>query len=37
VIANALAATHGNRTAAAKRLGLEAKYLLKLIKSLRIE
>jgi DNA-binding NtrC family response regulator len=37
VIANALAASHGNRTAAAKRLGLEAKYLLKLIKSLRIE
>src|SRR5499427_7542644 len=37
VIVNALAATHGNRAAAAKRLGLEAKYLLKLIKSLRIE
>ena len=37
VIVNALAATQGNRAAAAKRLGLEAKYLLKLIKSLRIE
>jgi len=37
VIVNALAATHGNRTAAAKRLGLEAKYLLKLMKSLGIE
>ena len=32
----ALASTHGNRAAAAKLLGLEAKYFLKLMKSLGI-
>jgi two-component system response regulator AtoC len=37
LILKALATTHGNRSAAAKVLGLEAKYLLKLMKSLRIE
>lgn len=37
LILKALAATQGNRSAAAKVLGLEAKYLLKLMKSLRIE
>jgi transcriptional regulator with PAS, ATPase and Fis domain len=37
LISKALATTHGNRSAAAKILGLEAKYLFKLIKSLRIE
>ena len=36
-ILKALARTNGNRSAAAKVLGLEAKYLLKLMKSLRIE
>jgi transcriptional regulator with GAF, ATPase, and Fis domain len=33
----ALATTHGNRAAAARLLGLEAKYFLKLMKSLGIE
>ena len=37
LISNALATTRGNRAAAAKILGLEAKYLFKLIKSLEIE
>ncbi|HTN73326.1 MAG TPA: sigma-54 dependent transcriptional regulator, partial [Methylomirabilota bacterium] len=37
LIRRALAKTQGNRSAAAKVLGLEAKYLLKLMKSLRIE
>jgi transcriptional regulator with PAS, ATPase and Fis domain len=37
LIKKALATTRGNRSAAAKILGLEAKYLFKLIKSLRIE
>jgi DNA-binding NtrC family response regulator len=37
LILKALAATHGNRSAAAKLLGLEAKYFLKLMKSLGIE
>ncbi len=37
LILKALAATQGNRSAAAKVLGLEAKYLLKLMKSLQIE
>ena len=37
LILEALAKTQGNRTAAAKLLGLEAKYLLKLIKSLGIK
>jgi transcriptional regulator with PAS, ATPase and Fis domain len=37
LILKALAGTKGNRTAAAKLLGLEAKYLLKLMKSLAIE
>ena len=37
LILKALATTHGNRSAAAKILGIEAKYLFKLIKSLRIE
>ena len=37
LILKALAKTQGNRAAAAKMLGLESKYLLKLMKSLRIE
>jgi len=37
LIRRALAKTRGNRSAAAKVLGLEAKYLLKLMKSLRID
>ena len=37
LIHKALSRTQGNRTAAAKLLGLEAKYLLKLMKSLGIE
>jgi DNA-binding NtrC family response regulator len=37
LILKALATTRGNRSAAAKVLGLEAKYLLKLMKSLGIE
>src|SRR5262245_55111747 len=37
LINKALSRTQGNRTAAAKLLGLEAKYLLKLMKSLGIE
>jgi transcriptional regulator with PAS, ATPase and Fis domain len=37
LILKALATTHGNRSAAAKLLGLEAKYFLKLMKSLKIE
>jgi transcriptional regulator with PAS, ATPase and Fis domain len=37
LIFKALATTHGNRSAAAKLLGLEAKYFLKLMKSLGIE
>ena len=37
LIVEALSKTHGNRTAAAKLLDLEAKYLLKLIKSLGIK
>ena len=37
LVVNALAKTGGNRAAAARVLGLEAKYLLKLIKSLGIE
>jgi len=37
VILKAIATTHGNRSAAAKLLGLEAKYFLRLMKSLRIE
>jgi two-component system, NtrC family, response regulator AtoC len=37
LVLKALATTHGNRSAAAKLLGLEAKYFLKLMKSLGIE
>jgi DNA-binding NtrC family response regulator len=37
LILKALATTHGNRSAAAKQLGLESKYLLKLMKSLQID
>jgi DNA-binding NtrC family response regulator len=37
LILKALSSTKGNRSAAAKVLGLEAKYLLKLMKSLGIE
>jgi DNA-binding NtrC family response regulator len=37
LILKALATTHGNRSGAAKLLGLEAKYFLKLMKSLGIE
>jgi transcriptional regulator with PAS, ATPase and Fis domain len=37
LLLKALATTHGNRSAAAKLLGLEAKYFLKLMKSLGIE
>jgi DNA-binding NtrC family response regulator len=37
LVLKALSKTSGNRSAAAKMLGLEAKYLLKLMKSLRIE
>jgi DNA-binding NtrC family response regulator len=37
LISKALATAHGNRSAAAKILGLEGKYLFKLIKSLGIE
>jgi DNA-binding NtrC family response regulator len=37
LLLKALASTHGNRSAAAKVLGLEAKYFLKLMKSLGIE
>jgi DNA-binding NtrC family response regulator len=37
LLLKALATTHGNRSAAAKLLGLEAKYFLKLMKSLAIE
>ena len=37
LVLNALRKTDGNRSAAAKVLGLEAKYLLKLMKSLQIE
>lgn len=37
LILKALATTHGNRSAAAKLLGLEAKYFLKLMKSLGVE
>jgi DNA-binding NtrC family response regulator len=37
LLLRALATTHGNRSAAAKLLGLEAKYFLKLMKSLGIE
>ncbi len=37
LVLKALARTQGNRSAAAKLLGLEAKYFLKLMKSLRIE
>jgi two-component system, NtrC family, response regulator AtoC len=37
LILKALATTHGNRSAAAKLLGLESKYFLKLMKSLGIE
>ncbi|MGH7834556.1 MAG: helix-turn-helix domain-containing protein, partial [Candidatus Binatia bacterium] len=37
LILKALSRTQGNRAAAAKMLGLEAKYLLKLMKSLHIE
>ena len=37
LILKALATTNGNRSAAAKLLGLEAKYFLKLMKSLGIE
>jgi transcriptional regulator with PAS, ATPase and Fis domain len=37
LILKALSRTHGNRSAAAKLLGLESKYLLKLMKSLEIE
>jgi len=37
LILKALSRTQGNRSAAARALGLEAKYLLKLMKSLRIE
>jgi DNA-binding NtrC family response regulator len=37
LLLEAPATTHGNRSAAAKLLGLEAKYLLQLMKSLGIE
>jgi DNA-binding NtrC family response regulator len=37
LILKALSRTQGNRAAAAKMLGLESKYLLKLMKSLGIE
>jgi two-component system response regulator AtoC len=37
MILKALSSTKGNRSAAAKLLGLEAKYLLKLMKSLEID
>jgi transcriptional regulator with GAF, ATPase, and Fis domain len=37
LVVKALARTQGNRSAAAKLLGLESKYLLKLIKSLGIK
>jgi DNA-binding NtrC family response regulator len=37
LLLKALATTHGNRSAAARLLGLEAKYFLKLMKSLGIE
>jgi DNA-binding NtrC family response regulator len=37
LLLKALGTTHGNRSAAAKLLGLEAKYFLKLMKSLGIE
>ena len=37
LILKALSRTQGNRAAAAKLLGLESKYLLKLMKSLEIE
>ena len=37
LVLRALATTHGNRAAAARLLGLEAKYFLKLMKSLGIE
>jgi transcriptional regulator with PAS, ATPase and Fis domain len=37
LILKALSRTQGNRSAAAKLLGLESKYLLKLMKSLEIE
>lgn len=37
VIRSALASTHGNRTAAARKLGLHKTHLLNLMKSLRIE
>ena len=37
LVLKALATTQGNRSAAAKMLGLEAKYFLKLMKSLRIQ
>ena len=37
IVTKALAKTQGNRAAAAKLLGLEAKYFLKLVKSLQIE
>lgn len=37
LILKALSRTQGNRSAAAKLLGLESKYLLKLMKSLQIE
>jgi DNA-binding NtrC family response regulator len=37
LVRKALAATGGNRSAAAKILGLESKYFLKLIKSLQID
>ena len=37
LLLKALGTTHGNRSAAAKLLGLEAKYFLKLMKSLKIE
>jgi DNA-binding NtrC family response regulator len=37
LVLKALSKTQGNRTAAAKLLGLESKYFLKLMKSLHIE
>jgi DNA-binding NtrC family response regulator len=37
IVLKALSHTQGNRAAAAKLLGLESKYFLKLIKSLQIE
>jgi len=37
LIVNALAKTSGNRSAAARLLGLEARYLLRLMKSLGVE